>query len=147
MTNWHEYFRAHRERVEALADQPKDESKTIVTEAGHQIDSAELPKSIQRIFTTLESYGFDTRAGRSVTYTEALKTPEVVHYFVQARHDFGLKFSGWWEGGSFKGALYAENGTIHLLDQRQKERTGETLSVALKAVLERWGEQTCSFLL
>lgn len=147
MTDWKEYFLSYRQRMEE--EQALNEKETldqIVVREGHAIDSADLPRGAVKVYEQLQSYGFDVRCGMSESITFGRTEKQVKHYFVQAKHNFGMRFWGWWDEGSFRGALYAENSQPKLIDAKQKERTGETLSVALKSILERWGEQTCSFL-
>lgn len=147
MTDWREYFLTYRERMQA--EQASNDAETldqIVVQQGHAVEVATLPRGAAKVFEQLQSYGFDVRCGMSESITFGRTEKQVKHYFVQAKHEFGLQFWGWWDEGSFRGALYAENRQQRLIDPKQKERTGETLSAALKTILERWGEQTCSFL-
>jgi hypothetical protein len=148
MTNWREYFRKYRQQIE---DKPVEkEPETLILELGHEIKLTDLPKKAQKLAERLIMMNFEVKGGRSKTFHEGTvfltgekagqKRPdkEVVHFYVQARHAEGYRFWGWWEESSFKGALCGEKGMQALIDAKQKERTGETLTAALERVLQDW---------
>lgn len=150
-TDWSEYFRNYRKSIEAQPEQ-SDAPIAVVTEEGHEVEVSTLPRNAAKLFARLESMGFEVKAGSSETFHEGVafltgdKEGEkradktVIHYFVQAKHEQGFRMWASWEDGTFKGALYGEKTIQHLIDSKQKERTGETLTGALERVLQDWEE-------
>jgi hypothetical protein len=156
MTDWAQYFKEYRQGIEdEVVDEP---AEVVILRQGHEVNLVDMPSGARKIANRLEGMGFEVKCGSSTTFHEGAvflsgdkegqRRPDktVTHFFVQARHEQGFKFWGSWEDGSFKGALCAENKLQAVLDTKQKERTGETLSVALQRVLSNWeGMITCSY--
>lgn len=153
--NWAEYFKAYRASLEEVQEED-DEPQIIMLERGKEIPVTDAPKAAQKLAGTLQALGFEVKAGTSKTFhpgsvfasgeKEGQKRPDktVQHYWVQGRSEDGKKLWAWWEQTSFKGALHNANGSMVLIDSKQKERTGETPTGALQGVLDGWSE-ACIF--